>query len=51
MSQVYIHVDNSKIMFAAAFVQYIVYCVFYLIFKSYNPPEGPHTSESPNFDD
>ena len=51
MPQVFIHIDNSKIMFGAAFVQYIVYLVFYLMFRSYNPPEGPHTRESPNFDE
>ena len=31
-------------MMGAAFVQYIVYVVFYLLFRTYNPPEGPYTS-------
>ena len=50
MSNIYINIDNSKIMIAAAFVQYVIYSVFYLIFRNYNPPEDANSSTSPVFD-
>ena len=37
-------------MIAAAFVQYVIYSFFYLIFRTYNPPEDANSTTSPNFD-
>ena len=50
MSNIYINIDNSKIMIAAAFVQYVVYSIFYLVFRSYNPPEDANSNTAPIFD-
>ena len=51
MSNISIHVDNSKIMIAAAFVQYVIYAIFYLISRGYNPPESANSKGEPNFSD
>ena len=33
-----IDVNATKLIYGAAFVQYIVYTIFYLIKRDYNPP-------------